>query len=130
MIVIDASAMVEALVGRDVPDELLDAVAGHLAAPHLLDVEVVSALRGLAMAGKLSDAAAQMAVRHYFDLAIDRYEAAPLAARVWALKNRFTAYDATYLALAEALDVPLHTCDTKLDSGGHVADVHVLRRPD
>ncbi|WP_454293653.1 hypothetical protein [Salana multivorans] len=49
MIVIDASAMVEALVGRDADDSLLTAVAGQLAAPHLLDAEVLSVLRGLTM---------------------------------------------------------------------------------
>ena len=53
MIVIDASAMVEALVGRDVEASLLDALAGDVAAPHLLDIEVVSVLRGLVLGHKL-----------------------------------------------------------------------------
>ena len=51
MIVIDASAMVEALVGRDADEELLQALSGDLDAPHLLDVEVLSVLRGLLFGG-------------------------------------------------------------------------------
>ena len=58
MIVIDASAMVEALVGRTPDTELLDALAGELGAPHLLDVEVVSVLRGLVLGGKIPPEAA------------------------------------------------------------------------
>ena len=51
MIVVDASAMVEALIGRDADAEFLEALAGELDAPHLLDIEVMSTLRGLALGG-------------------------------------------------------------------------------
>jgi predicted nucleic acid-binding protein len=125
VIVIDASAMVEALVGREVDAGLLDALAGDVAAPHILDVEVLSALRGLTLGRKLSAASAEMAVTDHFDLDIARHDAGPLAARIWALRHQYSAYDATYLALAEVLESPLHTCDAKLDSGGHVATVVV-----
>ena len=125
MIVIDASAIIQVRVGRDPGPALLDAVAGDLAAPHILDVEVLSALRGMVLGGVLPLEAAESARRSYADLVIDRYEAALLADRVWALRNQYTSYDAMYLALAEGLGVPLVTCDRKLDAGGHHAEVVV-----
>lgn len=125
MIVIDASAIIQVLVGRDPGPALLDAVAGDLAAPHILDVEVLSALRGMVLGGVLPLEAAESARRSYADLVIDRYEAALLADRVWALRNQYTSYDAMYLALAEGLGAPLVTCDRKLDAGGHHAEVVV-----
>ncbi len=125
MIVIDASAMIQVLVGRDPDPALLDGVAGDLTAPHILDVEVLSALRGMVLGGVLPLEAAESARRSYADLVIDRYEAALLADRVWALRTQYTSYDAMYLALAEGLGVPLVTCDRKLDAGGHHAEVVV-----
>ena len=119
------AAVVEALVGREVDPTLLDAMAGDLAAPHLLDVEVLSALRGMVLGGALALADAEEARRLYADLTITRYEAALLSDRVWALRNRYTSYDATYLALAEGLGVPVVTCDKKLDAGGHHATILV-----
>lgn len=128
MIVLDASAMVEALIGRDVADELLGALTDGIHAPHLLDVEVMSVLRGLLLGGKLDPELAEEARRDHFAFAITRYETPPLADRVWQLRYQFTSYDATYLALAEALEAPLYTCDAKLLSSGHRARVHVLNR--
>ena len=125
MIVIDASAMIQVLVGRDPDPALLDGVAGDLAAPHILDVEVLSALRGMVLGGVLPLEAAESARRSYADLVITRYEAALLADRVWALRNQYTSYDAMYLALAEGLGAPLVTCDRKLDAGGHHVEVVV-----
>jgi predicted nucleic acid-binding protein len=128
MIVIDASAMIEALVGRDADDELLDALQTSVHAPHLLDVEVLSVLRGLTLAGKLKPNAAEQARNDYFSLTIARYELQGLADRVWKLRHNHTTYDACYLALAEALDAPLYTCDRKLDTDGHNVEVLVLPR--
>ncbi len=127
MIVVDASVMVEALVGRRVTPAVLDALEGELAAPHVLDIEVLSALRGLAFAGKLMPDRADRAWREHFAFTITRYDIEPLAGRVWQLRYQFTAYDASYLALAEALSAPLLTCDSKLAAGGHQADVRVVR---
>ena len=128
MIVIDASAMIEALVGRDADNELLDPLQTSVHAPHLLDVEVLSVLRGLTLSGKLASDTADQARADYFALTITRYEVHGLADRVWELRRNYTTYDACYLALAEALDAPLHTCDHKLASDGHHADVLVLPR--
>ncbi len=124
MIVVDASAMVEALVGRDVEARLLDVLTGEVHAPHLLDVEVLSVVRGLVLAGKLTPTGAEAARIDHFSFGIIRHGIEPLAERVWELRHQFTAYDAVYLALAEALDAPLHTCDAKL-AAGHAATVIV-----
>jgi len=125
MIVVDASAMVEALVGRSPDPDLLDALGGDLSAPHVLDVEVLSVLRGLLLGRKITAASADEARRDYFRLTVIRHELEPLADTVWGLRHRFTAYDASYLALATALDCPLYTCDAKL-SGAVGSDVRVM----
>lgn len=126
MIIIDASAMVEALVGRDADDELLNGLSGDVDAPHLLDVEVLSVLRGLLLGGKLDPEAADQARLDHFAFTITRHETAPLAERIWQLRHQFTSYDASYLALAEALGAPLYTCDAKLATRGHNAQLHLV----
>ena len=128
MIVVDASAMVEALVGRDAEPDLLDALSGDVDAPHLLDVEVMSVLRGLTLGGKLESSAAEQARRDHFAFTISRHPLEPFAERVWELRHQFSAYDASYLALAEALGAPLFTCDSKLAADGHHAEVRVVAR--
>lgn len=126
MIVLDASAMVEALVGAHPADELLSALAQDIHAPHLLDVEVASVLRGLELGGVISRARAEQARSDYWAFKIQRYELEPLADRHWQLRHRFTSYDAFYIALAEVLGAPLVTCDKKLDGSGHQATVIVF----
>jgi predicted nucleic acid-binding protein len=128
MIVIDASAMIEALVGREADNEILDALQASVHAPHLLDVEILSVLRGLTLSRKLPQDAADHARADYFALTIARYEVHGLADRVWELRSNYTTYDACYLALAEALDAPLYTCDHKLADDGHRAEVLVFPR--
>jgi predicted nucleic acid-binding protein len=128
VIVVDASAMVEALVGRDVDAQLLTALAGALDAPHLLDVEVLSVLRGLELGRKLAPPVAQQARLDYSAFGITRHGLEPFTERVWQLRHRLTASDASYIALAEALDVPLYTCDTKLAADGHTAEVRLVSR--
>lgn len=126
MIVVDASAMVEALVGRAPEEELLNALSGDIEAPHLLDVEVLSVLRGLLRGGKLDAPTADQARLDHFAFTITRHETEPLADRIWQLRHQFTSYDASYLALSEALQAPLYTCDAKLAARGHNAKVHIF----
>jgi predicted nucleic acid-binding protein len=128
VIVIDASAMIEALLGAAPAPELRDALSRDLAAPHLLDVEVASVLRALDLGKRFPVAALHAARRTYESFAIRRYEFALLGDRAWALRQRYTSHDACYLALAEVLDSELFTCDRKLAAGGHRARIHVLPR--
>ena len=128
MIVIDASAMVEALVGRDIEPEFLDAPSGDVDAPDLLDVEVISVLRGLELGHKLAPVVAEQARQDHFAFTITRHGLEPFAERIWQLRHQFTAYDASSLSLAEAMALPLYTCDAKLAAGGHTAEVRVISR--
>ncbi|GAB2541254.1 type II toxin-antitoxin system VapC family toxin [Brachybacterium huguangmaarense] len=126
MIVIDASAMVDALVGTDADGAVLDAVGGPLSAPHLLDAEVLNVLRGLERGGVLDASTAATAVTDLAALSIARWPIAPLAERIWSLRHTVSAYDASYAALAEGLDVPLWTADRRLARAvGHLVDVRV-----
>ena len=101
-------------------------MAGAVDAPHLLDIEVLSVLRGLVLGGKLDRHDAVRALEDHFAFTITRHQAAPLAESIWQLRHQFTSYDASYLALAEALQAPLLTCDAKLATGGHNAEIHVI----
>lgn len=77
---------------------------------------------------KIAPPVAQEARLDHFAFRITRHGLEPFAERVWQLRHQFTAYDAPYVALAEALDVPLYTCDTKLADGGHTAEVRLVSR--
>ena len=112
MIVVDASVLTDFLLGRP---QSLDAVRGSLAgreheplhAPELIEPETLNALRRMARAGSVSDGRATEAARTLAAARLVRYPHAPLRARVWELRHNLTAYDASYLALAEALDDPV-----------------------
>src|SRR5687768_7934724 len=115
MIVIDASIIVTALGDDgDDGDRVRNRLLGErLAAPHLIDMEVVSAWRRMHRAGDLDERRAQLAIADLRSLRIDRVPHSPLLDRCWALRTSLTAYDAAYVALAEVMDVPLVTADTK-----------------
>lgn len=117
MIVLDASAAVEWLLGRGGAG----AVRRHLQdpgttvhAPALLGVEVAAALRGLVLARKLGADRARAALEDLTDLGVEIYDPTDLLPRVWDLRDDVSAYDAAYLALAEVLDAPLVTADARL----------------
>lgn len=128
MIVLDASALVEALVGADPDPELFARLDDEVHAPHLIDVEVLSVLRRLELGRVIDPSRAAAAVQNHWSLTIMRYDSWPLSSRVWSLRHQFTAHDATYIALAEALGAPLVTCDRKLAAAGHGAQVEVMER--
>jgi predicted nucleic acid-binding protein len=115
VIVVDASAIVHALVDVSVAPDLLDMLAREpLHAPALIDFEVASALRGHALGGRLDGQRLAEALRDFGDLTIERYQMTSVLDRVLALKDNFTVYDAAYVVLALGLEAPLLTCDYKL----------------
>lgn len=128
MIVIDASAVVDVLCGVEGTDELRrELSATSLHAPALLDYEVVSALRGLTLGEKLTANRALDALADFGDLKIRRWpDSLPLRRRAFDLRDNVSAYGAAYVALAEVLECPLVTRDTRLAASvGHEAQVHL-----
>ena len=117
MIVVDASAIVDLLIDAVDTADLRELVrdADDLHAPNLLDYEVVSGLRRRTLRGRLTATRAQDALTDFEDLSIRRWPLLDgLRRRVFSLRDSFTAYDASYIALAEALDCPLVTRDQRL----------------
>ena len=128
MIVVDASAMLEVLLNtpRATAIRTLFSAAGQsIHVPELLDVEVVNAVRRYVKTASLPSARAREAIQDYLNLAVKRYSHHLLLERMWELRHNFTAYDATYIALAEALGARLVTCDRALSSG-HRAEVSII----
>jgi predicted nucleic acid-binding protein len=109
LIVLDASVLTDFLLGRP---QALDALERELVgreqeplhAPELIEPETLNALRRLAADERVGDRRATEAVTDLARVRLIRYPHAPLRERVWELRDNLTAYDATYLALAEALD--------------------------
>lgn len=129
MIVVDAAAVVDVLVATDGTHGLRESMAKQeLNAPTLLDYEVISAVRALTLAGRLSAARSEDLLSDFDDLPITRWQSShPLRRRAFQLRNNVSAYDAAYVALAEALDCTLLTRDSKLaGSSGHSARIEVL----
>lgn len=83
-------------------------------APHLIDTEVLHVLRRWRARGELSQARADAAVTDLATFPVVHYAHGPLRERVWALRGKLSAYDATYVALAEALDATFVTNDRRL----------------
>ncbi|HUZ10392.1 MAG TPA: type II toxin-antitoxin system VapC family toxin [Acidimicrobiales bacterium] len=131
MIVVDASVLANAL-GDDQADgararaEL--SVAGELAGPDLVDVETVAVLRKRWIAGTLAARRFAAAVDDLADLPLTRYPTLPFMRRAYDLRSTVTAYDAAYVALAEALDCELITADDRLSKAPGVrCAIRVLR---
>lgn len=112
MIVIDASAAVAALVNAGPARRVLAASQVH--APHLIDSEVANALRRNEAGGRIQTTAAAQALQTWTHLGVIRYAVFGLLERIWLLRTNLTAYDASYVALAEALDCVLVTCDARI----------------
>lgn len=131
MIVIDASAAIE-LILRTALGEKVELRAlipeERLYAPHLLDLEVAQVLRRLTLLKEITAARAHDALGDFSELMVERAAHRELLPRVWQLRDSMTAYDGAYVALAEALNAPLLTCDGKLArSHGHRAKIELLQ---
>ena len=116
VLVIDASVLAVALLDDGTDGDLLRSrLRGHqLAAPALIDLEVVSVWRGLARGGHLDPRRVGLALDDLRELPIQRVEHTRLLDRCWELRDNLTIYDAAYVALAEALQAPLLTGDRRL----------------
>ena len=112
MIVVDASVAVSGLLNDGDARQMLGENA--LAAPHLVDAEVLHTLRRLLSRGQMSAEEAGRAVQRWRLLGVQRFPLVGLVPRIWALRDNLSAYDAAYVALAEALDCPLVTTDGRL----------------
>jgi predicted nucleic acid-binding protein len=128
MLVLDASAMLELLLKTTRAVRWAERLfERELHAPHLLDVEVMHALRRMAQANAITDIAAQRAFYGLKELPLFRHPHWPLLPQIWDLRLSLTAYDAAYVTLAETLNIPLFTCDAKLSrSHGHHAEIVFL----
>jgi predicted nucleic acid-binding protein len=101
------------------PDETL-----HV--PHVFDVEVLHVLRRYSLSGTLSESRGRLALSRLSSTRLTRYPHASFVRRIWELRHNLTAYDAAYVALAEALDAPLVTMDARLaQAPGHSAAVEL-----
>jgi predicted nucleic acid-binding protein len=130
VIVVDASALVETLLGtpegRSIEARLF-APGELLQAPHLIDVEAAQVIRRYAAAGKLSDTRGRELIDDLADFPVLRFPHADLLPRIWELRNNLTTYDAAYVALAEVFEAPLLTRDRRIAAApGHHAKVELV----
>jgi predicted nucleic acid-binding protein len=129
LIVVDASALLEVLLRTKAAEEAETWLFGGstLHAPHLLDLEITQVLRRYVQRGELRSGRAAEALEDLAAFRIERYPHHLFIQRIWSLRENATAYDACYLALAEAIDAPLLTSDRRLATvPGHAAVVTVL----
>ena len=128
--VVDCSLVVDALSAREGDDVLRQRLSAPrtLHAPHHLDVEIAATVRGLADGKQITDYRAEQMPGDYSRLRITRHPVWPYRPRMWELRHHLGAYDAAYIALAEALGCELLTGDVKLkNAAGHHATVIVSR---
>ncbi len=128
MIVPDASLVVELLINSPRAERIREELEGRedsFIAPHLLDVEVASAIRSLVAGRRVDVHRCKQFLNALAELPVQRYSHTPLLSRIWQLRHDFTVYDAAYIALAEATGAELWTCDAKLRTGHRAAVVVV-----
>lgn len=130
MIVVDASVLIEHLVKTSISDAIGARFAEHgesLHAPYLIDIEVAQIIRKFVTRGQLDPARGKLAIENLAEFRITRYPHNTLLPRIWELRHNFTAYDAAYIALAEALSAPLLTRDTGLlTTNVHRAEIELI----
>lgn len=114
--VIDSSVIVAALLDTaELGTRARSSIRGkRLIAPQGVDLEVISAIRGLNLGGEFDEQAASQSVDAFRRMRIARTPISTLITRIWQLRHNISPYDAAFVALAEALDAPLLTYDTKL----------------
>ena len=130
MIVVDASAVAEALLRRPaaaVVEHRIHDLRQSLHAPCLIDVEVANVVRRYAARGEIDSRRGSEALSDLVEFPMHRHPHVPLLHRIWELRHNLTAYDAAYVALAEVLGAPLVTRDARLAaSSGHRAQIELI----
>lgn len=130
MIVIDASAALDVLLQAPAASAIEARIfrpGETLHAPHLIDLEVAQVLRRFAAANRVDPQRCREALGDWLAFSVMRYAHDLLLPRVWELRGNLTAYDAAYIALAEALNAPLLTRDGRLGGAtGHSAKIVVV----
>jgi predicted nucleic acid-binding protein len=129
LIILDASAAIEFLLQAESVPKLTAALLNveTIASPVILDLEVLNVLRRQIQDKIVTTQRAEQALKLYWALPLERFDTTLLSNRIWQLRNNFTSYDASYIALSEFLQVPLYTKDKKWrDKPGHKADIHYL----
>jgi predicted nucleic acid-binding protein len=125
MIVPDASVVVELLTNGALADSIRSELSRRdesFIVPHLIAVEVMSTLRRLVVGQRIAADRSDQLLTGLAALPAERYSHTPLIGRIWELRHKFTACDATYIALAEATNATLYTSDETLCKG-HRAQV-------
>ena len=125
IVVIDASVVIDALIGAG---RLIDRVVTYeLHAPVSIDAEVLHGVRRKWWRKLLTDDEADTVVNIFQTLPISRHPVAQLVDRMWSFRHNITAYDAGYVALAESMNVPLFTRDSRLSrASGHAARIEYI----
>jgi len=130
LIVVDASILLEVFLRTPLANAIEAKIFDSretLHAPHLIDVEVAQVIRRYAANGDIGSDRGSAALTDLGDLPLQRYSHSLLLPRIWALRYNLTAYDAAYVALAEALDAVLITRDKRLASAaGHNARIDLI----
>ena len=130
MIVVDASAVLDGLLDARTKANIATHLSGAgepLAAPDLVDVEVLSVLRRWERRGEIAAPRARQALQDLAALPIIRYPARAVSDRAWKLRHNLTAYDAQYVALAQALAAKLLTTDDRMAAAAMAARVAVSK---
>ena len=112
MIVVDASAALNGLLSSG--DARRRVSLEPVAVPHLVDSEICHSLRRLVRVGAIGLADAELCLRYCGQPGLLRFGVATFLGRIWELRDNLSAYDATYVALAEALECGLLTADNRL----------------
>jgi predicted nucleic acid-binding protein len=125
MIVIDASALIDAFLSYEPIVALIEEHDLHT--PVTVDAEVLHGIRRALLRGAITDVQAESVITSFRKTPLMRHPVQPLVPRVWSLRRNITAYDASYVALAESLDLPLITRDARLArSSGHAARIEYI----
>ena len=115
-VVIDSSVVVAALLDTGDHGAWAEKILeqGDLYAPELLCVESANVLRRLERGKEITEQGAYAAFEELMELNVELQEFEPFSERVWELRHNVTSYDGWYVALAEALNIPLATFDGRL----------------